>query len=68
MASTTYCVKRKHIILNTSEKWEIIKQINRGKTLTAVAKVYEIGRPTLYNIIKTEKFEGLNRHCLHKIA
>lgn len=55
MTSTTYCVKRKHIILKVSEKWEIIKQIDRGKTLTAVAKVFEIGRPTLYNIIKNGK-------------
>lgn len=55
MASTSG-VKRKHIILNLSEKWEIIERIDLGETLKAVAKVYEIGRPTtLYNIIKNRE-------------
>lgn len=34
---------------------EVIKQTNRGETLTAVAKVYEIGWPALYIIKNREK-------------
>lgn len=73
MASTSG-VKRKHKTLNLSEKWEIIKRVDRGETPTAIAKVYDIGRPTIYDIVKNrdkiEEFmksvddEPLNRKTL----
>lgn len=72
MASTG--LKRKHKTLNLSEKWEIIKRIDRGETPSEIAKVYDIGRPTVYDIVKNrekiEKFmksvddEPMNRKTL----
>lgn len=56
MASTS--VKRKHKTLSLSEKWEIIKRIDRGETPSAISKEYDIGRPTVYDIVKNrEKIE-----------
>lgn len=56
MASTS--VKRKHKTLGLSEKWEIIKRIHRGETPSAISKEYDIGRPTVYDIVKNrEKIE-----------
>lgn len=60
MASTSGTNKRKHKTLTLPEKWEIIKRYDRGETPTVISTVYGIGRPTIYDILKSrdkiEKF------------
>jgi Mor family transcriptional regulator len=46
--------KRKHKVLTSSAKVEIIKKFNKGEKLINLAKQYGVGRATIYDIRNRE--------------
>ena len=46
--------KRKRVILTIEDKLEICELVHKGRTMTSVSEEYEIGRPTVHDIVKSE--------------
>lgn len=48
----SHLIKRKHKTLTLNQKFEILKKLDKGATQTDLAKEYQVGRATIYDVLK----------------